>query len=49
MTDRALALLVRRRIQARAETVFEAWTNADELIRWWGPKGVRCTHAEVDA
>jgi uncharacterized protein YndB with AHSA1/START domain len=49
MTAESLHLIVRRRIRAEPERLFEAWTTASELVAWWGPKGVRCTHAEVDA
>ena len=43
-----LALVVRRTVRANAERVFAAWTEPDQLRQWWGPKGVICTHAEVD-
>lgn len=35
-------------IPARPERVFAAWTHPDELRKWWGPKNVRCTSAEID-
>ncbi len=44
-----LSLVVRRTIRASRERLFEAWTRPEQLLRWWGPKGVRCSHAEVDA
>ena len=44
-----LTLLVRRRISATPARLFDAWTSAPELLAWWGPRGVECTHAEVDA
>ena len=43
-----VALLVRRRIKATPERIFEAWTTPEQLLRWWGPHGVRCTLAEID-
>jgi uncharacterized protein YndB with AHSA1/START domain len=43
-----LALVVRRKIRAPLERVFEAWTTPAQLMRWWGPRGVRCIAAEVD-
>ena len=46
MTD--IALVVRRVIRAPAARVFEAWTTPSELLRWWGPRSVRCTAAEID-
>jgi uncharacterized protein YndB with AHSA1/START domain len=41
-------LVVSRTIDASPERLFEAWTRADQLRQWWGPKGVTCTAAEVD-
>jgi uncharacterized protein YndB with AHSA1/START domain len=43
-----VSLVVRRTIQATPTRLFEAWTTADHLIRWWGPTGVECTEANVD-
>lgn len=36
-------------IPASPARLFRAWTNPEELIKWWGPEGVRCVSAEVDA
>ena len=44
-----LVLEVRRVIAATPERLFAAWTTPAELVAWWGPRGVRCTGAEVDA
>lgn len=41
-------LVVRRRIEADARRLFEAWTRPEHLRSWWGPKSVRCSDAEVD-
>ncbi len=41
-------LSVRRLVKASREKVFAAWTTPDLLMKWWGPKGVTCPHAEVD-
>jgi uncharacterized protein YndB with AHSA1/START domain len=41
-------LRMRKVIPASPERVFRAWTDPDELKQWWGPKGVRCTSAEID-
>lgn len=43
-----LSLIARRRIAAPPEVVFAAWTEPEQLKRWWGPKGVTCPQAEVD-
>jgi len=42
------ALVVRRTIRARPEALFAAWTDPQQLQRWWGPAGVTCTAAEID-
>lgn len=46
--DAQMSLVVRRRITASPERVFAAWTSPAELLKWWGPRGVRCIHAEMD-
>jgi uncharacterized protein YndB with AHSA1/START domain len=43
-----IALVVRRTIQASPERVFEAWTQPAHLRRWWGPRPVTCSDAEID-
>ena len=43
-----LALVVRRTIQASAARVFAAWTQPEQLQRWWGPRPVTCSAAELD-
>ena len=36
-------------IKAPAERIFEALTNPDELLKWWGAKGkFQTVHAECD-
>jgi uncharacterized protein YndB with AHSA1/START domain len=47
MTAR-VALVVRRTIRASVERVFEAWTEAEALRQWWGPRPVTCCEASVD-
>ena len=41
-------LVVRRFIRATPKRLFEAWTTPSQLLSWWGPRGVRCTIAEID-
>ncbi len=49
MTDGAdLALVVRRRIRASAEVLFDAWTSPEHLQRWWGPPGTRCHGVQIE-
>lgn len=47
-TDATESLQIQRWVPAPPERVFSAWTNPDELKKWWGPKGVRCRSAEVE-
>lgn len=44
----ALSLVTRRLVRASAAHLFAAWTEAERLVQWWGPRGVRCTGAEID-
>ncbi|TAN29544.1 MAG: SRPBCC domain-containing protein [Actinomycetota bacterium] len=41
-------LVIERTIKARPELVFDAFTNADQLKKWWWPNGFTCPAAEVD-
>jgi uncharacterized protein YndB with AHSA1/START domain len=45
---RPLSLEVRRTIRARADQIFEAWTQPAHLREWWGPRDVTCVDAQVD-
>lgn len=46
--DGRVVLRVRQHVNASRERAFAAWTNPDAIVRWWGPPGVTCTHAEID-
>lgn len=43
-----LRLVVRRIIAATPERLFAAWTQPEQLKKWWGPEGVICIGAEID-
>ena len=43
-----VTLVVRRTIRATAERLFDAWTQPEQLKKWWGPQAVECIDAEVD-
>ncbi len=43
-----LHLVARRHIAATPEEVFAAWTEPEQLKRWWGPAGITCPEAEID-
>ena len=44
----AVTLTVRRTIRASTERLFDAWTQPEQLKRWWGPASVECIDAQVD-
>lgn len=44
-----LRLEVRRVVRASPERLWAAWTTPSQLVAWWGPRGVRCIAAELDA
>jgi uncharacterized protein YndB with AHSA1/START domain len=48
MTDRPGTLVVQKTIAATPERLFAAWTEPEELRRWWGPDGVTCIDPHVD-
>jgi uncharacterized protein YndB with AHSA1/START domain len=39
---------VTRTFDAPVERVWRAWSEADEVKKWWGPEGFSCPVAEVD-
>ncbi|HEY3189449.1 MAG TPA: SRPBCC domain-containing protein [Solirubrobacteraceae bacterium] len=39
---------IERIIEAPRAEVFRAWTDPDELRRWWGPGEYATRHAEID-
>jgi uncharacterized protein YndB with AHSA1/START domain len=41
-------LVISRHIRAPRERVWEAWTECEQLKRWWGPTGYRATHCRID-
>ena len=45
------SLTITRRLRARPERVFAAWTQAEQLVQWFGPPNVKpgSIEAELDA
>lgn len=39
---------ITRLIDAPREDVFRAWTDPEQLRKWWGPGEFTCSEAEVD-
>lgn len=36
-------IVIVRELRASRELVFDAWTNAEQLAKWWGPQGFTTT------
>ena len=45
---RGVTLVTRRTIRAGAKRLFDAWTQPEQLVAWWGPRPVTCRDAEID-
>ena len=41
-------LILRRSLNATAETVFDAWTRPEQVTKWWDPTGRDLAHCEID-
>jgi len=41
-------LVIRRIIDAPVDLVWEAWTNPDHVMRWWGPKYYTSPSCTID-
>jgi uncharacterized protein YndB with AHSA1/START domain len=41
-------LLITRVLDAPPDLVFEAWTNPEHLVRWWGPAGFTTPSCTMD-
>lgn len=48
VTQQLYSLSIAREIHALREKVFKAWTEPTQLIKWFGPKDVTTTEAEID-
>ena len=49
MTDQAApAAVVRKRLPAPPDTVFDEWTDAGRLAEWMCPRPARCLYVEAD-
>lgn len=43
-----IMLELRRTFPAPRERVFQAWTDPEQVKKWFGPKGCTCPEAELD-
>ena len=41
-------LIIKRVFDAPCEIVFDAWTRAEHLVNWWGPKDFTLPFCEID-
>ena len=41
-------LRIERVFAATPQRLFDAWTIADQLVRWWGPEGATASHHDLD-
>jgi len=41
-------LLITRTLNAPVELVWEAWSNPDHIVNWWGPDGFTNTITKMD-
>jgi uncharacterized protein YndB with AHSA1/START domain len=42
------ALEIEHVFAAPRELVFALWSGRDHVLRWWGPRGYRLSHCEMD-
>ena len=40
--------IITREYNAPRELIFKAWSEADRLVQWWGPKGFQLGVAALD-
>lgn len=43
------SLTLKRHLNATPEKVYDAWTDAEKIARWFGPGEIKVLHAEADA
>ncbi len=41
-------IVINRVFSAPVEKVWAAWSAPEEAMKWWGPNGFTCPHAEID-
>jgi len=47
-TNSQLELKIERTFDAPRDLVFQAWTEKDHMIKWWGPAGFTIPRCEID-
>jgi len=46
--DADLRLVITRNLNAPAATVYRAWTDPQQMVKWWGPENVECRRVDLD-
>ena len=41
-------IAIDRSFNLSLENTWKAWTNAESLKKWWGPKNYSCSHCSID-
>lgn len=43
-----LSVIIRKLVSGSPEQVFQAWTEPEQVVKWWGPAGVSCCECQMD-
>lgn len=46
--DADLRLVITRNLNAPATTVYRAWTDPKQMVKWWGPENTECRSIDAD-
>ncbi len=48
MSDDDRVLRMERIFPAEPQRIFQAWTDPEKLVQWWGPEGMTVPHSKMD-
>jgi uncharacterized protein YndB with AHSA1/START domain len=48
LTAKRKDIIIERTFDLPVTMIWKAWTDAESLKRWWGPKGYTCTYSNID-
>ncbi|MFK8034659.1 MAG: SRPBCC domain-containing protein [Hyphomicrobiales bacterium] len=43
-----LSVIIRKLVRGSPEQVFQAWTEPEQVVKWWGPADVSCSECQID-
>jgi len=46
--DAGFEFVIKRTFNASLDRVWQAWTEPEQMAKWWGPKGFKCKVAKID-